>query len=514
MSKISEQLEYKKQIYVHPTYKLNKILPIGGVTTQSVSPQGLPETIFELPVYAMNLAQSFITFQFRIPQLAANFNNVFKDCFPHWRQIQLYTRSGIYMCDLNELQNYTKITFNCETRLEEFLDLDYMTGVDGGTDGPPPTFPGATANPAVIGAGYHFHRSGVIKTDFQGNAARPGIDDVFNNDAALTGNDGAGTDLLIFNSPFNPTESFPIDVPVINANIINWVVTGQGDTPAASYLDYTEPSYVYRTTNVNEAITMNVQIPLHAIKNTILSVDKNIYFGEIILLKIIWGPGTKIAFTNTSRDNLHDGAVALAATIAVQNIALYLAVEKNQEIINELRGQIAGSGFSVLIPYVSSYNNLLNGINQNLSLRFNRGHGRRLLKIYHSIFNSTEQSDFAYDHSNINGEKCSVYYTLLNNDRLQEYDIDCTQLDDYNLLRPYLKDKVLQTSNIYQYNWFHMESFDGYCLDNSNLESGLDLEKEQKWDIYCTTANDTFRHYVYAVTQKMLTISSSGITVI
>jgi hypothetical protein len=90
MSQISDQLDYKNEVFVHPSYRYNKILPLSGETTQTISP-GITETIFELPVYAMNLAQSFITFQFRIPALAANFNNVFKDCFPHWRQIQLYT---------------------------------------------------------------------------------------------------------------------------------------------------------------------------------------------------------------------------------------------------------------------------------------------------------------------------------------------------------------------------------------------------------------------------------------
>src|SRR5689334_11081362 len=108
-----------------------------------------------------------------------------------------------------------------------------------------------------------------------------------------------------------------------------------------------------------------------------------------------------------------------------------------------------------------------------------------------------------------------MYYILFHvKQRLQEYNVDCTQLDDYNLQREYLKDKVLQNANIYQYNWYHMDNFNGVSFENSNLESGLDLSIEQKWDIYCTTTNAQYNHYDFVVTQKMLTVSSAGITVI
>ena len=257
-------------------------------------------------------------------------------------------------------------------------------------------------------------------------------------------------------------------------------------------------------------------LPLKYLKNTIFSVNKDIYFGEIILLRIVLGTSQKVVFTNTDATNLHTNAAAITNSIGISDLALYLAVEKNAEITNQLRTQVASSGFNLLIPYVYSFKNLLGGSSQNVSLRFNRGHGRRLMKIYHTIFGPNEYSYTAYDINNINGLKCARYYSMLNNDRLQQYDIDCKKLDDYNLHRAYLKDKVLQTANIYQYNWFHMDSFTGSKYEPANLEDGLDLSIEQKWDIYCTMAtnNINYNHYDFAVTQKMLTISSAGITVV
>jgi len=505
MSHIAKQLDYKKDVYIHPSYRLNKILPQSGLTTATESLAGGQETIFELPAaYAMNLAQSFITFQFRVPAGPnPGYNNVFKDCFPHWRQFQLYTRSGIYICDLNEVSNYTKVTFNAETPLQEYLDIDFMNGVAGAAGN-------ANATPGNIGSGFHLHRSGVLKDSYTGNAARPGINGVFGNNPTLTFPNGAVNTA--------PGGEIHIPLQVGDVTLGNMTVAGIAATPAASYFDYTEPSYVYRSTleagGAESVLNMNVMLPMKYIKNTIFSVDKDIYFGEIILLRIVWGPSTKTVFSNTGALNLATGALATTNEIGISNLALYLAVEKNPEITNQLRTQVASTGLNVLIPYVYTYKNNLNGTSQNVSLRFNRGHGRKLVKIYHALFNNTESSYLAYDHNNINGAKCSTYYTMLNNERLQEYNIDCTQLDDYNLQRGCLKDKVLQAANIYQYNWFHMDNFTGKDFNSTNLEDGLDLSIEQKWDIYCTTANTQFNHYDFAVTQKMLTISSSGISVI
>jgi hypothetical protein len=175
---------------------------------------------------------------------------------------------------------------------------------------------------------------------------------------------------------------------------------------------------------------------------------------------------------------------------------------------------------SILVPYVYTYKtNLGVSTSQNVSLRFNRGNGRRLKKIYHSLFHNTESSNTAYDHSNDNAGRITNYYTLLNNNRLQEYNLDCTQLDDFMLIKKQLKGSVIQTSAVFTYNWFHLEDFTGMYDDNhrddkDNLETGLPLELEQKWDIYLTTASAAYNHYSFAITEKMLTISSSGIEIL
>ncbi len=92
--------------------------------------------------------------------------------------------------------------------------------------------------------------------------------------------------------------------------------------------------------------------------------------------------------------------------------------------------------------------------------------------------------------------------------------MDCTALDDWNQIRENLAGTVIQSSNMYQYNWFHLDRFDGLkgIESATNLETGLDLSVEQKWDIYMTMTNAQYNHLTIVVTQKILTITKAGLT--
>lgn len=121
---ISKQLDYQKHSFAHPTYKYNKVLPLTGLQTQVVSTAGGQENIFEIPVNAFNLSKSVLQFTATGVALAANANYFFNDCFAPIRQLQLYTRSGIYLADINEVANYTKIMWKADIPIQEYLTYD------------------------------------------------------------------------------------------------------------------------------------------------------------------------------------------------------------------------------------------------------------------------------------------------------------------------------------------------------------------------------------------------------
>ena len=124
-------------------------------------------------------------------------------------------------------------------------------------------------------------------------------------------------------------------------------------------------------------------------------------------------------------------------------------------------------------------------------------------------------TNLAYDTDNINQAAITTFYTLLDNQRLQEMNLDCSKGDDWMLLQEKLRGSVIQSSNMYNYNWFWVDDFSQSKRlydKNYNEEVGLDLSVERKYDVYLTTTG-ALNNYAYATFLKILSITPAGITV-
>lgn len=457
-SQIAKELDYKKQAYASPDYRISKLLPQSGGQTVTITTSGGQESIFEIPIKAINLSKSHIYFVIT-PTAGAQFSWAFTDCFTPFRQLQLYTRSGIYLCDLNEISNYTKIVWKPETKLQEFLDYDYQGNNTVYTES----------------VGRFLCRNNTLQ------------------------NVNSKTLIAPFGLRYDNT----------NSNIA-----------------YTEPKYLEPGTTATADPILTVSIPLSAFYNSIFALDKDLYMNEILILRIVWQQTTKMMYNGTSTTNPTTGAGAFAGNIGISGLALYLAVDKNPEIVNSLQSRIASpTGLQVLIPYVYTYKFTSgNGTSHSTSYRFNRGHGMKLMKIYTSAFNNTESSNTAYDCDNKGTTKVNSFYTMLDNDRLQEFNLQTATFDDYSLLRPKLKGSVIQSADMFYYNWFWCDDWTGFIdktdePDNKqNLETGLDLSRERKYDFYALQVNNgvaaIYNYYTFCVTLKLLTVSANGITVL
>lgn len=475
MSQVSSELEYQKTQISHPTYQLSRITQQSGGNNVTMSQTGGEQSLFELPATnAYNLAKSVLTFSALLSYSggAAGTNYYFTEfncLMPYIQQLSLYTRSGIFLADITDFQYYTNVIFASDTPLDELLTNDPQNLI------------------------YN------------------------NNTATLTNQRPNG----------NLTGGPP--------------VTTVGRSDASQMV--IEPSY-YRTTPISTnaaagppvvipSQTLNVQFRLSSIKNTIFALNKDLIFNEILVLRIIWGPVQGVGFATTAAYPGSVAGIASITGITLSNLNLYLAVEQNLSIVNALRARAQGNGFSVLIDYVHPfiYNT---GVNSNsgtnaISYKFNRGHGMRLKRIYHAVYNygvATNASLSIFAHFNnangVSGNIVATYYTMLDNQRIQQFNVDCTTATDYLLNKHLLKGSPLESINVYQYNWFHVDSFDGMTLveKNDNEEVGLDLSLEKKWDWFATLpATLVFpgafplNYHTYAITQKLLTVSNAGITV-
>ena len=80
-----------------------------------------------------------------------------------------------------------------------------------------------------------------------------------------------------------------------------------------------------------------------------------------------------------------------------------------------------------------------------------------------------------------------------------------------------LQGGAIQNRNIYQYNWFWCESFDGLKFHEhpDNVELGLDLtQKDIEYNVVMTTANNSFTYHVFGVAQRLLTIKKDNTTIV
>ncbi|KYQ93233.1 hypothetical protein DLAC_05879 [Tieghemostelium lacteum] len=283
---------------------------------------------------------------------------------------------------------------------------------------------------------------------------------------------------------------------------------------------YTEPAYLISGSTAANPVILNVTIPFSELYESILSVDKDIMLNETLQVRFVWDSLSNIGFGATAITNPTGGAAALALPVSnnVNNMEIHLAIEKNIDVVNNLQQKISSSeGFSLMIPYCFYNQTLLTGTNQSVTLRINRQNGMTLERIYHSLFAPSAVYTAIYN-NNQASTGLDHFYTNLNNNRLTQYDLYPSQLDDYKILRPILLNSTVQTPNIHYYNWCWVEEFGDGSFDYNpdNVVSGIDLNLgEQKWDFVAfLNPASNLTHQSTIVCKRKLVITGNGLVLI
>lgn len=288
-------------------------------------------------------------------------------------------------------------------------------------------------------------------------------------------------------------------------------------------LPYTEIKYVEQGAITAAEPVITYKIPLKNIGfESILELDKDLYFGEVLILRFVLNAQSSVGFRGTNENNVSNGAAALAGVVSLSAISLRIACEKDQMIEKSVMDK-ANSGMSLVIPYIHAFKtNLAASANHTVTLRLNRAHGHSLMRVYHSSFLAAPAVNTVYDNNNKADNKISQYYSMLDNQRIQQFDLDTSLLDDYEYHRDLLKNSAMQNANVYQTNWFHCDDFTGFKspaerkkIYEQNVVCGIPLDVERKWDIYMTTPGAVaYDYYTVAVCQRTLTIGSGGMTLL
>lgn len=453
---VSSELKFRKVELSHPKYKLSQLYPLSGLQTQTVNAAGGQEIIFQLPVKVMNLSESFLNFNFTQSANAGanNYYYIHKNPLVGIRQIQLYTQGGVYLCDLYNVNKYMDVVYFAETSQKEFLSEENsnLNSVKNYTLGAAPS------------------------NDLGDNTANTGVF------AQRLVTDAAGA------------------LQAVNVD-------------GTKAINYIERLYVQRGTAVDATTLVNIQFNMKNLKNTIFSMDKDLYFAEVINLRIVFDGSESHGYIATVT-NGGIAQISTKGTIDYSGITFFVAIEKDLNIANSIVSKVHTEGMIIPIPYVYSYKQNLSSTSQTLSLRVNRAHGKKLRRIYHAPYHNTETGQYAFMRDNISGaHTVSSFYTMLNNEREQDINVDCTQAQDYMTLKNKIKGSTFVNVDSYQNKWFWVADYTSeeplYSRESQDimLSSGIPLDAEQKWDIYMTM-NDArnMNHYDFIVTEKELMI--------
>jgi hypothetical protein len=267
-------------------------------------------------------------------------------------------------------------------------------------------------------------------------------------------------------------------------------------------------------------INVKLTIPFSLFKNTVFECDKSVLFAEVLVLKLKVASKDDIGFTSTADNEPTIGAASLANDVSFSNIYTYIAQERNASVVEALNAQVQSqSGFSLLVPYPSVFQDQRSSTNQTVSLRLNKSHGSALKKIQSVCYSTAAGKNHRYDHHNTTaGAKVSEYYQTLNNNRLTEYNVSVSDGKDWLEHRQRCKGTPIYNRDIYLHNWFIEANFINYADKESDMKTrdtncygGIDLSQEVRYDVNATTANATHRWISVVHGVKLMNINNQGL---
>lgn len=531
------ELDWRPKVYDHGTYRMNQLLQVTGGQTVDLAynTNASITSRFEIPAKVFNPSKSVLNF--RLDQLGINQTGgavqqalkcLHAQGLPMIERMALFTRSGVYISDLYSFGEYTNLIAPYTTSKEQLLNTPYAR---------PETF----------------------------KEADPGAANVPNYVSPFTDSSDPVTDLLSPSlvTPYLTTVGADACQQVTGSiresgNVRNERAYPITDDERWRYkletFPYPAGGGAGGAADGSHTISQRYQIELGKIPNSIYAINRDIFFGDVVILEITWAGADKILHSQLVADR---APVALPnITLRVVDLALYLAVEVNPSVFPAIIRQVQSNGLRFTVPYV--YPNRYtspSGDKVSVQVRLNRGHGKTLLKVYTGIYKPISLSanrSLAYSHgstvsvlsdatvvapvSRTRKYVCWDYiYTMLDNERLQEINMTTQDGRDYMYMKDLIRGSAGEGYGAFTQNWCWMDSWTGMPSHMANLaaftEGGLNLDQERLYTFFVQinalayAAQAPFNGadfgglanpiiYQFFVTQKTLTITPTQISIV
>jgi hypothetical protein len=466
----AQPIDYAQKVSSAPKYGLTKILQQSGGGNVSITPNSSVEAVFDLPAQVYNLSKSYIDFTVSCAAPAQADQTLASHVdIPPVRRLSLYTRSGLYLCDIQSFQHYWKMCSNIITKADEVNAMGS------------PAVASSLAGAQVIGVLNYIQSSNALAA------------------------------------------TAPVDANTAHGAKINSADPPAVDNASTKRRAYqSQASFVTAATN-NQGLHVNCRLELGRLPFTIFNVNRDMYTTEALQLRVEFEAYDNFMFGHTAAATLV-GPVSIsgyANAPTMSNLAFYLAVEQNQGVRQSIMEKVNSSGLSLTIPYVNIYRQVL-GANTSSSVNYkiNRGHGQRLLRVISGESLTADTLSRRCNFYNFNAPKTESFYTTIDSIRQQSENLLPAQSMDYKYNQAKIKGTPLEVSSEY-YTQCPVH-IDDWSACDSLIQApeadltvcGLPLDQEIVWGkvIDAKTAVDTTLNAVI-VTQKTLMSSSQGVVI-
>lgn len=455
---MAPQLDLEEKSLDAPVYKWTKLTQVSGGTSQTLSTSTTLNT-FNVPGgVAINLARSFLTFDVTISAPAGgSFNALQCDSVP-LDYIQFVSQSGDVIGEVRNAQQFTKVVRPAHENLDEFQSR-----------GPVP--PATT----VAGSGYatnHYLQPASWLTSPSVTAAGGAIA------AALNSNElnskymtdvAAGTSSVSLNWVAGEVKLDTVTISQYNSLLI-------GPTYQASGVDKDGAQQALLVGAADAVIICHCKIPLKAFSGTLMSLDKQLYFGQNMQLKLNWQPLANWGFQTTSLTATNATSIAVTG-VALSNYYFWMCKDTNPKNIEYLMKQNQTTGVEILVPWNDGNNRgaPAAATSYTHSTLISPGAGLSVKRIYTTLVNGNNTLTTIASANNVGQVKYTNLQTSIDSRYVQDAPLDETQDEVYNYMYPMIKGSPSGMSS----RIWHIRNF--FCDNFSDCDTLVDANKNDSY---------------------------------
>ena len=301
-------------------------------------------------------------------------------------------------------------------------------------------------------------------------------------------------------------------------SLINGLVPKTNDgSDDAAVVPYLEPKY-HRISDDSKSNTILMQYALGDLRHTAFATDKDLYFGQNDMYVKL----TLNGYNDWIFQDDYSGAPVYAtlgnALTNLTSVYLYIAVEQNPTIIDQVVGHFNGNGIKLLIDYPITTRLTASSSTQNVVIPYVPSYGKTLRKVFHTLWNSTETLSTALDCDNTAHTRVISYNTYLDSTKLQDDLVVTATNDAWRLNMDICKKSAVLNKAVYDRNFFHCDSFenedmnkDNKLLPRENVVAGLPMDKGLQYQYTATTEDTSLVHLNFAIFTREVLINRNGV---